>query len=423
MLRLGSVSALVLVGACAVAQLPLKGTVYASGLSTPVMSIQDPLNADTLYVLQKGGQIRQVVNGVLQGPNSLDISGIIATDSERGLLGMAFNPNNANQAFLYYNDTAGAIHVARWDRTSSGARTFNAASRFGIISIAHSGASNHNGGTVAFGADGMMYLGTGDGGGGNDTFQNAQNPNSLLGKMIRVNPFGADALPGDPENNYAIPADNPFVGTNGPITARGEIWDFGNRNPFRWSFDNDGSMWIGDVGQGPNPAAHEEIDWTAAGVGGKNFGWPRWEGTLEHTNQPNLTFNPMSPPVFEYVAGASGSSITGGRRLRNGQLGTFFDGRYFFGDYVQGKIWSLAVTDGVGTVSVSDLRDHSAAIFAGIGNGSIVSFNQGADGALYLTDITNGRIIRVDAVPEPTSLLVLVGAFGLLLKRRRGRKA
>lgn len=384
------------------APLPLRGTVFVSGLNTPVQLVQDPTNTDTQYVLQKGGLIRVIVNGSLSSTNALDISSLLTTTSERGLLGMAFNPNNANQVFLYYTGSGGAITVSTWNRTSAGARTFSSGSRVGVFSTPHSQADNHNGGTIGFGPDGMLYLATGDGGGANNQFNNAQNPNTLLGKILRINPFGADAFPGDPNNNYAIPPDNPFLPGNGPITALGEIWDFGNRNPFRWSFDPvDGSMWIGDVGQGPNPPSHEEIDWTPAGVGGKNFGWPRWEGTLEHTTQPPLAFLPMFPPSFEYVAPVGGSTaITGGLRYRSNRLGTFYNGRYFFADSQEGNVWSLAVTDQAGSVSLGDLRDITGQVFATIGAGNIVSFNVGSGGALYLTDI-DGRIIRLDTILMP----------------------
>ncbi len=401
----------------------LKGVVVSSGLSTPVQVMQDPSHADTQYVLQKGGIIRTLINGVLSS-DALDLTGTIATASERGLLGMAFNPNNANQAFLYYNDPDGAVRVSHWDRTSDGARTFNAASRVGVFRFDHSGASNHNGGTINFGPDGFLYLGTGDGGGGNDTFQNAQNPNSLLGKMLRIDPFGTDVAPGDPENNYANPTSNPFFGTSGPIQARDEIWAFGMRNPFRWGFDSvTGGMFIGDVGQGSSPAAHEEVDYIRPGEGGLNMGWPRWEGTLEHTSQPGLAYGPMTPPVYEYTATAQGSAITGGLRYRSNRLGAFFNGRYFFADYIEQKLWSLGVTDnGDGSVSMSDLRDHTSEVFAAIGNANIVSFNVDANGAMLLTDI-NGRIIRIDAVPEPATFVALGLGMALVLRKRRRRGA
>jgi len=375
---------------------PIKGVVVASGLSSPMMVLQDPINNDTQYVLQKGGQIRVIINGALQTNPALTVT--VGTTSERGLLGAAWNPTNANQIFLYYNDTDGSLRVSHWDRTSTGARTFNSATRVGVIRIDHSAAANHNGGTINFGPDGYLYMATGDGGSSNDPPANAQNPNVLLGKILRIDPFGPDAFPSDTENNYAIPVDNPFVGGSGPIPARGEIWCFGVRNPFRWSFDTDGSMWIGDVGQGPNPPSHEEVDYLAPGVGGKNLGWDRWEGTLEHTNENALAFQPMYPPIFEYIAGASGTAITGGRVYRSARLGASYVGRYFFADYVMGKVWCSRVTYSGGTAVLSDQRDITSSVFAGISAGAIVSFDVGYGSALYLTDIGGGRIIRLDRV-------------------------
>ena len=236
-------------------------TSVASGLSKPVAMAWragDP----RMYVAEHTGAVRLVdATGVVVATPVLSLS-VGQSGGEQGLNGFTFSPDGAKM-YVDYTDTTGSIRVSEFAMSGDVA---NAATRRDLLTIAHPTYTNHQGGEVIFGPDGYLYIGTGDGGGSGDPDNNAQNTNVLLGKILRIDPAPSGSLP------YTIPAGNPFVGQAG---KRGEIWMYGLRNPWRFSFDRTtGQMWIGDVGQ----SAYEEVDLAAAGQGGQNWGWPLREG-------------------------------------------------------------------------------------------------------------------------------------------------
>ncbi|MBC8063215.1 MAG: PQQ-dependent sugar dehydrogenase, partial [Chlorobia bacterium] len=261
-------------------------------------------------------------------------------------------------------------------------------------------------------------LGIGDGGGGNDPNNNAQNPNSLLGKMLRIDP-GSDAFPADPNSNYAIPASNPFAGSNGPVQAADEIWAFGVRNPYKFSFDSsNGAMLMADVGQG----AWEEINYEPAGQGARNYGWRIREGKHD-TGFGGAAYTPLTEPIFDYSHDVNdptnGRSITGGVVYR-GSLLQGYQGRYFFADFISRRVWSLGLNINAvtGEATAGNLLEHTAAFGGSNFLGNISSIDAGADGELYLSSF-NGNIYRV--VPEPATMIALGCGLAFLARKRRKR--
>ena len=262
-----------------------------TGFSAPIALAGLPDGTGRVLVVERAGRIRILTpgSGAIAATPFLDIVGQTTTDGERGLLGLALAPDfNATGTFyVFLTNTAGNIEIRRY-RTLAGNRDqADPASGDIILVIPHNAASNHNGGWIEFGPDGLLYLGVGDGGSGLGA--NARNLNLLLGKILRINP-AADAFPGDPNRDYAIPASNPFASAGGAP----EIWAYGLRNPFRAGFDAvTGNLWIGDVGEG----TREEVDLMRPADGGADFGWNIVEGTVG-APQPGFT-----PPVAEYSHG------------------------------------------------------------------------------------------------------------------------
>ncbi len=393
------------------AEAQLRASTYVAGLASPLGFVQDPSNANVQYVVERGGVIRVVQNGSLVSAPFLNISSptVISTDGERGLLGLAFPPNYGSSGRFYvcFTNPAGNIVVARM-RRSSGNPLIADGSRFDLLwpggqrYILHP-LSNHNGGNISFGPDGYLYIGLGDGGGGNDPGHLAQNPGSLLGKMLRIDVGVSDA---DLEG-YDVPPTNPFLGQPGYLP---EIWSFGLRNPWRWSFDDPslggtGAMVIGDVGQG----AREEINYEPAGAGGRNYGWRNREGTLNTGITPVLppAFVPLTDPIFDYPR-SSGQSITGGYMYRGTALGAGYQGRYFFADFVARRVWSIALDfAGGGQPRAIDLIEHTAELGGSAAIGNIASFGVDAAGELYLASF-NGSIIRIlPAVRTPNPIMTI----------------
>jgi hypothetical protein len=258
--------------------------------------------------------------------------------------------------------------------------------------------ANHNGGNLAFGPDGFLYIGMGDGGSGNDPNNRAQSPTSLLGKMLRID------VSGSPANGYTVPPGNPdFTMVTPPImNALPEIWAFGLRNPWRYSFDDvgpgaTGALLIGDVGQG----AREEINYEPAGQGGRNYGWSVFEGRIENTDNLGLqpAYQPLTAPMYDYTR-ASGQVITGGYMYRGGALGAAYQGRYFYADCGSGRIWSLAVAVSAGEGVASNNVDHTATM--GGPFNCITSFARDTAGELYFMDfdgnnpVGSGRVFRIE---------------------------
>lgn len=307
--------------------------------SAPLVVTTAPGDATNLYVAQQGGLIRTFDGSdpsVSTGTAVLDLTDRTRANGEQGLLGLAFDPDFASNGFMYVNYSANANPdldagdsvIARFVVNRS-TRVADRGSEVQLVRFADR-FSNHNGGALAFGPDGLLYIASGDGGGGNDPDQNAQNLGELRGKILRIFPRGTAA--------QVVPTDNPFVATAG---ARGEIWAYGLRNPFRMSFDGN-RLWAGDVGQG----AAEEIDLI---VKGGNYGWRKFEGT--RLNVPGDAAIPDAiPPVFEYGRD-QGQSVTGGRVYRGAAIPALV-GRYIYGDFASGRVWALSESGGVFTDNV-----------------------------------------------------------------------
>jgi glucose/arabinose dehydrogenase len=397
------------------AQAPIRASVFVSGLTAPVAFVQDPSNVRVQYVVEQAGRIRVVLNGALQATAFLDLRGAaIAAGGERGLLGLAFPPDYAASGRFYVNFTNPAGHtvVARYRRSAT-PLVADAASRFDLLlGPAREGFilqpyANHNGGNLAFGPDGYLYIGMGDGGDGNDPQHRAQNPVELLGKMLRIDVSVADGN----ANGYQVPPTNPFV-SGGPAGTRPEIWSFGLRNPWRFSFDppalgGTGALVIGDVGQG----AWEEVDYEPAGRGGRNYGWRNREGAHDNVVSKPAAFLPLTDPIHEYDH-ATGQSITGGIVYRGSALGSGARGRYFFADYVQGRVWSIGLTiDSSGNAVASPRVDHTAELGGSAILGNISAFGVDADGEMYIVNHTGGTVVKVlglSLIPAaPTGLRII----------------
>jgi glucose/arabinose dehydrogenase len=329
------------------------------------------------FIVEKGGTIRIVKGDQVLATPFIDLtSKIRASGNEQGLLGLAFHPRYTENGrfFVGYTDSAGRNTVERYQVSADPDRGDPST---GVILLAiDDPASNHNGGMVVFGPDGKLWVGTGDGGASGDRYQNGQNRQTLLGKMLRL-----DVDNGEP---YGIPADNPHVGN---AAYRPEIWAMGMRNPWRYSFDRgNGDLWIGDVGQN----AYEEIDWVAGGNPGViNFGWPVAEGLHCYPAGSRCDASPYVQPVAEYGRDG-GCSVTGGYVYR-GSAHPSIQGLYLFGDFCTGRIWSLDQHDG-GVWRMTEQLQQPI---------QISSFGEDEAGELYVTTFTGDtgghRIYRIVA--------------------------
>lgn len=374
-----------------------------SGFTNPLFATYAPGEANNLYVVEQGGLVRplNLTNGTI-GSNFLNLSTVsgvtFSSGGERGLLGLAFDPNylTNNRFFVYYTDGGGNLQIDRF--TSSGGVAVPG-SRTSILNITRDPSqANHNGGWIGFSpTDGFLYIGTGDGGGGNDPFQNGQNINSLQGKMLRLDVSGT---------TYTSPASNPFVG----VPGADEIYAFGLRNPFRNSFDRaNGNFYIGDVGQG----AREEVNFKAsATAGGQNYGWRAREGRIHTPGISDSDPSPRVDPIYDYTH-SIGQSITGGYVYRGGNYldgGVSLDGTYIFGDYVAQKIFSFRYTGtDIATDAALDRTTELRNSTNGFTIGNISSFGEDLAGNLYVVDYNGGEIfqIRGVAIPEPGSMFLL----------------
>lgn len=422
MLKRGVVSMAIAAVACSAVAQQLKAVTYAAGFSSPMEMVQDPSQSGTQYVVERAGRIRVFQNGSIRSNDFLNITSLTTTASERGLLGLALAPDYASSgnAYIYYTDTNGDVQIKRYTRSAGDPFSLDPTTVHNVITIPHPNFGNHNGGSIQFGPDGFLYAGVGDGGSENDPSNNAQNPNLLLGKMIRIDP-AHDDFAADPNKNYAIPSTNPFANGGGPVTALGEIWAFGYRNPFRFSFDDpahggNGGLIVGDVGQDQ----FEEVDYEPTLKGGRNYGWRQREGAHSSGLGGASAYTPLTDPVFEYAHNGQGKAIIGGRVYRGAALGAGFQGRYFFGDEVAGKVWSIGLTyDANGEATASGLIDHSADLGSAIG--TPVSFDTDSNGELYMVNLTGGTISRIEAVPEPGSIAFL-GMSLIALMRKKAHK-
>jgi len=364
--RLVTAMALVCVPSPLPAQTQL--TPVATGLSNPLFVGHAGDGSQRLFIVEQDGIIRVLHAGHSTPTIFLDVRPRIATDGEQGLLGLAFHPQYATNGrfFVYYTRAGdGTIVIAEY-RVSADPNIADTTEQV-LLTIPHPTNTNHNGGMLAFGFDGYLYAGVGDGGGGNDGPNNAQNIDLLLGKILRIDVDrpGAGTL-------YSSPPDNPFVNAPG----RDEIFAFGFRNPWRFSFDRTaGELWIGDVGQGER----EEID--RAIVKGGNYGWRIFEGFLCTNLGPSLC-NPSDfiDPLFDYSHTRGRCSVTGGYVYR-GSRGTLPAGMYVYGDFCSGEIF---VTNG----------DMQAVLAFTAMN--ISSFGEDEQGELYVVD-RGGTVSRVES--------------------------
>jgi glucose/arabinose dehydrogenase len=412
----------------------------ATGLSNPVAITQAGDGSGRLFITLQAGKV-VIYDGtqVLPAP-FLDITSLVASGGERGLLSVAFNPRYATNGLLYVNYTniVGNTVVARYS-VSPDPNVVDADSAVILLTVTQPFA-NHNGGQLQFGPDGYLYIGMGDGGSAGDPLNNAQDPSTLLGKILRIDVDSA--FP------YAIPADNPFVGVLG---ARGEIWALGLRNPWRFSFDRStGDLFIADVGQNN----WEEVNFQAApSSGGENYGWRRMEGNHCFDPLSNCNNGGLRLPILEYDH-SLGCSVPGGYRYR-GTGNPELAGMYLYGDFCSGRIWAASEQgsglwtatqilntpfslstfgeDEAGELYVAHLSAPDGAIYRIVavetgGNGaSRSSGGGGGGGGCFVTAAAAGRIKAPHA--EALALIGLLGGVGLVAavaaagKRRRRRRS
>jgi glucose/arabinose dehydrogenase len=345
-------------------------SLFASGFVQPVHVTHAGDGSGRLFVTEQCGRILIVKNGVVQPAPFLNISARVSCGGEQGLLSAVFPPgyDTTGRFYVYYTDLLGDIVISRY-RLSVDPDAADPATEEILLTIPHPTFGNHNGGQLAFGPDGYLYAGTGDGGSGGDPAGNAQNPASLLGKILRID-VESGAVP------YAVPLSNPFV--NNPA-FRSEIWAYGLRNPWRFSFDRlTGDLYIADVGQG----AYEEVDvQSSSSTGGQNYGWNIMEGAHCYPggacNQTGLTL-----PVHEYDH-SQGCSITGGFVMR-GPSAASLSGWYVYGDLCTGTIWALRQSQGLWENNL--LADTTS---------TISTFGEDEAGSVYVADYATGAIYQV----------------------------
>ncbi len=345
---------------------------------SPVYVTRAPRASRFLYVVQRGGTVVAVTNGHRVRGSFLDISGRVSTQGERGLLSLAFDPRYQRNQLLYayYTNRDGDVEVDQFHARSS--RHVRAGSRRRVIVVPHPGASNHNGGTLAFGPDGYLYLATGDGGFAGDPHENAQNPNVLLGKVLRIDPHAHG------KRAYSVPKGNPYVGKPG----RNEIFALGLRNPYRFSFDR-GHALIGDVGQN----RWEEVDYASRKrLRGANFGWDHVEGDHRFDypgdNEAPRPEHKYRPPILEYGhsssnCGGGSCAITGGVAVRDHKLPSLRD-RYLYADFYKGQLRSF----------VPHRRRAGRDRALGLHVDHPTSFGRGARNRIYVTSL-DGPVYRL----------------------------
>lgn len=330
-----------------------------------------PGQPNRLFVVQQSGRIRVVERGRLLPRPFLDVSGLITSGGERGLLGLAFHPGYARNGrlFVNYTDGSGDTRVVEYRRAN--ASRANPGSARTLLTISQP-FSNHNGGHLAFGPDGFLYIGTGDGGGGGDPLNSGQRLDTLLGKLLRID---VDRRTGG--RAYAIPAGNPFRAGGG----RPEIYSYGLRNPWRFSFDRArGDIWIGDVGQN----AVEEVNFRRRGAArGVNFGWNAYEGRRSFAGPAAIRGRAPVFPVAQY-GHDRGCSVTGGYVYRGARVPAL-RGRYVFADFCSGRVWSMRAGPRPG-----GLREETGRLNVRLSN--VTSFGEGLNGDLHV--IGNGNLYR-----------------------------
>ena len=365
----------------------LDAVLVSTDLNQPIHATAPPLDPSRLFVVEREGTIRVVnlANDTVRPTPFLDIADLVGTDGEGGLLSMAFDPDyeNNRRFFVNYTNNDGDTTIARYEASASDANVADESAGH-VLFVIDQPYSNHNGGQIAFGADGYLYIGMGDGGGGDDPDENGQDDAKILGKMLRVDVNVAGAP------YYAIPTSNPhYAGGSGLIES---VWAKGMRNPWRFAFDRtSGDLVIADVGQG----AREEIDYqSVASMGGENYGWDIFEGDICHEPDPA----PMCPapptgftmPILVYDHG-EGCAITGGFVYRGCAMPDLA-GTYFYSDSCQNFVRTIEIVGGAATNAQNRTADVTS---GGVSFGLVASFGEDARGELYIVDL-GGALYRIE---------------------------
>ena len=327
-----------------------------------------------LFITQQPGRIAILQMGAtsVEPTPFLDLSSLVVCCGEQGLLGLAFHPHYAQNGFFYVDYTRksdGATVIARYSVSATDPNRADPSSAQILLTIPQP-FSNHNGGQLQFGPDGYLYIGMGDGGSGGDPGNRAQDLTQLLGKILRIDV--------DSGTTYGIPPSNPFLGHS---NARNEIWAYGVRNPWRFSFDRQtGDLWIADVGQDN----FEEVNFQpATSIGGENYGWRRMEGTHCYNPSTNCQDSSMTLPITEYDHGSGRCSITGGYRYR-GSKWSKLQGTYLYADWCSGTIWGVTQSNGAWVPRVvAQTSLH------------VTTFGEDVNGELYLADNSTGRLYSI----------------------------
>lgn len=343
---------------------------FASGLTSPVEITN--ANDSRLFVVQQNGMIKIIQpNGTINPTQFLNISSKIVFNGERGLLGLAFHPQYSTNGyfFVYYNNTAGNIILARYSVNPTNPDVADPNSEKILLNIPKPFA-NHNGGSIHFAPDGKLWVVTGDGGSGGDPNNNAQNKNVLLGKMLRIDVNATDPTP------YNIPSDNPFAGAG--VDGADEVWAYGLRNAWKFSFDlTTGNAMIADVGQG----AIEEINKMPISQAGINYGWRCYEGNNAYNTTGCPAQSSMTFPVAVYDHSGGKCSITGGYVYRGSQYPSL-QGKYFFADYCSTQIGIMS-------------SDNSITWTSAYTGNSFSTFGQDAQKELYVAAVNSGKIFKI----------------------------
>ena len=339
----------------------------------PVYVTQPPAERSALFVVERGGKIRVIQDGETLVEPFLEFGDLLETGyEEQGLLSMAFAPDYESSGlfYVYYTNTEGDVQIVEYSRSDDDPLLADPESARNLLTIEHSEHENHNGGLLLFGPDKMLYAGIGDGGGGGDQDRRGQDLGTLLGKLLRIDPSPQGGKP------YGIPKDNPFVGQAG---TRPEIFEYGLRNPWRYSFDSaNDALLIGDVGQDQ----FEEVDYLPRSEQpGANLGWSAFEGDARYNKDQEA--NGAVGPIHTYGR-EGGCSITGGYVVRDPKLTSIF-GRYVYGDYCEGALRTFIP-------SASDAKDDKD---LGVSVGGLSSFGEDSSGQLYVTSF-EGPVYRVD---------------------------
>ncbi|MCB1182525.1 PQQ-dependent sugar dehydrogenase [bacterium] len=351
----------------------------ADGLTKPVRLVA-PDGDERLFIVQQNGLVTVHDRDGTSRGTFLDLTGQTAANGERGLLGLAFAPDYAasGRCYVNYTDASGDTRIVRYTVSAGDPDALDAGSAELLLTIDQP-AGNHNGGHLEFAPDGMLIMATGDGGGAGDTSNNAQTLSVPLGKLLRLDV--------SPATGYAVPADNPFLGTAGAEL----VWTYGLRNPWCFSFDSGtGDLYIADVGQGQ----WEEVDIVPAGTaGGRNFGWRVTEGTHCYNPSSGCDATGHTLPVYEYSHGGSPfrCSISGGYVYRGAEIPDL-QGTYFFSDFCSNQIWTMRWTLSGGLSPVSDCSDDLTPTG---GYGGVSGFGRDGLGELYILDHGNGAVYRI----------------------------